>query len=99
MEETNNRKPASKAFVLSLFTITIILILLLFFIFCKMMPRGGFDIVRTQARFSINIQAAIGRKSYLLMSFAAKTVVVLKSKKALCTFSGDTLATQNGRMS
>lgn len=44
MEETNNRKPASKAFVLSLFTITIILILLLFFIFCKMMPRGGFDI-------------------------------------------------------
>ncbi len=43
-EETNNRKPASKAFVLSLFTITIILILLLFFIFCKMMPRGGFDI-------------------------------------------------------
>ena len=44
MEETNNRKPASKTFVLSLFTITIILILLLFFIFCKMMPRGGFDI-------------------------------------------------------
>ena len=44
MEETNNRKSASKAFVLSLFTITIILILLLFFIFCKMMPRGGFDI-------------------------------------------------------
>ena len=44
MEETNNRKPTSKAFVLSLFTITIILILLLFFIFCKMMPRGGFDI-------------------------------------------------------
>ena len=44
MEETNNRNPASKAFVLSLFTITIILILLLFFIFCKMMPRGGFDI-------------------------------------------------------
>jgi hypothetical protein len=44
MEETNNRKPASKAFVLNLFTITIILILLLFFIFCKMMPRGGFDI-------------------------------------------------------
>ena len=44
MEETNNRKPASKVFVLSLFTITIILILLLFFIFCKMMPRGGFDI-------------------------------------------------------
>ena len=44
MERENTRKPASKAFVLSLFTITIILILLLFFIFCKMMPRGGFDI-------------------------------------------------------
>ena len=44
MERENTRKPASKAFVLSLFAITIILILLLFFIFCKMMPRGGFDI-------------------------------------------------------
>ena len=44
MERENTRKPASKAFVLSLFTVTIILILLLFFIFCKMMPRGGFDI-------------------------------------------------------
>ena len=44
MEETDSKKPASKAFVLSLFAITIILILLLFFIFCKMMPRGGFDI-------------------------------------------------------
>ena len=52
MERENTRKPASKAFVLSLFTITIILILLLFFIFCKMMPRGGFDIDSISVRQS-----------------------------------------------
>ena len=41
MERENTRKPASKAFVLSLFVITIILIILLFFI--KISPRGVID--------------------------------------------------------
>ena len=41
MERENTRKPASKAFVLSLFMITIILIILLFFI--KISPRGVID--------------------------------------------------------
>ena len=41
MERENTRKPASKAFVLSFFVITIILIILLFFI--KISPRGVID--------------------------------------------------------
>ena len=41
MERENTRKPASKAFVLSLFVITIILIILLFFI--KISPYGVID--------------------------------------------------------
>ena len=41
MERENTRKPASKACVLSLFVITIILIILLFFI--KISPRGVID--------------------------------------------------------
>jgi len=41
VERENTRKPASKAFVLSLFMITIILIILLFFI--KISPRGVID--------------------------------------------------------
>ena len=41
MERENTRKTASKAFVLSLFVITIILIILLFFI--KISPRGVID--------------------------------------------------------
>ena len=41
MKRENTRKPASKAFVLSLFVITIILIILLFFI--KISPRGVID--------------------------------------------------------
>jgi len=41
VERENTRKPASKAFVLSLFVITIILIILLFFI--KISPRGVID--------------------------------------------------------
>ena len=41
MERENTRKPASKAFVLSLFVITIILIILLFCI--KISPRGVID--------------------------------------------------------
>jgi len=41
VERENTRKPASKAFVLSFFVITIILIILLFFI--KISPRGVID--------------------------------------------------------
>ena len=41
MERENTRKPASKDFVISLFVITIILIILLFFI--KISPRGVID--------------------------------------------------------
>ena len=41
MERENTRKPASKAFVISFFVITIILIILLFFI--KISPRGVID--------------------------------------------------------
>ena len=105
MERENTRKPASKAFVLSLFAITIILILLLFFIFCKMMPRGGFDIDSISVRQDsgeIQYQYSGGDWKKIIspcMSCRGKDGVVLKSKRLFIHPVGDIPGNLNGKIS